>query len=156
MLANSRTVALVTPDARISWLCHPRPDSAALFAALLGGSPASHFSVTPRHAGLPLGQRYKPGTMTVETRWSGLTVTDFLDEAPVAGSNGDPGNALVRVLTGTGKTRMEFAPGAEFGQVAIRLQEEGDGLVVLGSAEPMALYSPGIRWEVADDGGTDS
>ena len=47
-------------------------------------------TVAPARGGLPLGQRYRPRTMTVETRWSGLTVTDFLDEAPVAGSNGDP------------------------------------------------------------------
>ena len=29
MLADGNTVALVTPDARVTWLCHPRPDSAA-------------------------------------------------------------------------------------------------------------------------------
>ena len=156
MLANGRTVALVTPDARINWLCHPRPDSAALFADLLGGSPAGHFSVAPLRGGLPLGQRYKPGTMTVETRWSGLTVTDFLDETAVAGADGDPGNTLVRVLTGTGRATVEFTPRPEFGQVSIRLQPLGDGLVVLGSAEPMVLHAPGVEWTIVDDGGTDS
>src|SRR5690606_235154 len=40
MLANGRTVALLTPDAKLTWLCHPRPDSPAIFADLLGGSPA--------------------------------------------------------------------------------------------------------------------
>ncbi|GIJ52166.1 trehalose-phosphatase [Virgisporangium aliadipatigenens] len=156
MLANGRTVALLTPDARVSWLCHPRPDSAALFADLLGGAPAGHFTIAPERGGLPLGQRYRPRTMTIETRWSGLTVTDFLDHTPVAGANGDPGNALVRVLSGTGRAVVEFAPRPEFGQVAIRLQPLGDGLVVLGSAEPMALYSPGVEWDIIDDGGTDS
>jgi trehalose-phosphatase len=156
MLANGRTVALLTPDARVNWLCHPRPDSAALFADLLGGASAGHFTIAPERGGLPLGQRYRTGSMTVETRWSGLTVTDFLDEAAVAGSNGDPGNSLVRVLTGSVRAVLDFAPRPEFGQVAIRLQPLGDGLVVLGSAEPMVLYSPGIEWNVIDDGGTDS
>ena len=151
MLANLRTVGLVTPDARVSWLCHPRPDSAALFADLLGGAPAGHFSVAPERGGLPLGQRYRPGTMTVETRWSGLTVTDFLDEAPVAGSNGDPGNTLVRVLSGSGRATVEFAPRPEFGQVRIRLERDGDALVVLGSAEPMVLHAPGVDWTIVDD-----
>jgi trehalose 6-phosphate phosphatase len=151
MLSNLRTVGLVTPDARISWLCHPRPDSAALFADLLGGAPAGHFSVAPERGGLPLGQRYRPGTMTVETRWSGLTVTDFLDEAPVAGSNGDPGNALVRVLSGSGRAVVEFTPRPEFGQVQIRLERDGDALVVLGSTEPMVLHAPGVEWTIDDD-----
>ena len=48
MLADGKTVALVTPDARVTWLCHPRIDSAALFAELVGGPPAGSFAVGPR------------------------------------------------------------------------------------------------------------
>ena len=79
MLANERSVALVTPDAKVNWLCHPEPDSAAIFADLLGGPAAGHFSIKPEHGSLPLGQRYLPGTMIVETRWSRLLVTDYLE-----------------------------------------------------------------------------
>ena len=61
MLANGSTVALLAPDARVTWLCHPRPDSAAIFADILGGSRAGYFSVAPERQGLPLGQRYRPG-----------------------------------------------------------------------------------------------
>src|SRR5690606_1438273 len=74
MLANERSVALVTPDARLTWLCHPGPDAPAVFADLLGGPGAGHFSIKPTRNGLPLGQRYLPNTMTVETRWSRLLV----------------------------------------------------------------------------------
>jgi trehalose-phosphatase len=150
MLANGRTVALLTPEARVSWLCNPRPDSSAIFADLLGGPPAGHFSVHPERGGLPLGQRYRPGTMTVETRWSGLTVTDFLETA--AG----PHSTLVRRLSGTARTRLDFAPRPEFGQVAIRLQPLGEGLLVLGANEPVTLYSPGVEWDIYEDGGHDS
>jgi trehalose-phosphatase len=164
MLSNGSTVALLAPDAKVTWLCHPRPDSAAIFADILGGARAGYFSVAPERHGIPLGQRYRPGTMTVETRWSGVTVTDWLEgEVP----RGDSGNGeeprssgtrstLVRVLTGTGVTRLEFAPRPEFGQVAIRLQPLGDGLLVLGSNEPMMLLAPGVEWDVFDDGGHDT
>jgi len=148
MLSNGRTVALLTPDAKVSWLCHPRPDSAAIFADLLGGADAGHFSIgLERNGQMPLGQRYRSGTMTVETRWSGLTVTDWLD--------GD--SVLVRVLSGSARARIEFAPRPEFGQVAVRLQPlGGDGLLVLGSAEPIALRSPGVEWEVVNESGHDT
>ncbi|MGH3468506.1 MAG: trehalose-phosphatase, partial [Thermocrispum sp.] len=43
MLANERSVALLTPDARLTWLCHPGPDAPAVFADLLGGTGAGHF-----------------------------------------------------------------------------------------------------------------
>jgi len=163
MLANGRTLALLTPDAKVTWLCHPKPDSSAIFADMLGGPPAGHFTVAPDRGGLPLGQRYRSGTMTVETRWSGLTVTDWLDgpppslEIPEIGLAPDPTDStLVRVLSGTGKARLEFAPRPEFGQVVIRLQPLGEGLLVLGSSEPVALYSPGVEWDVYDDGGHDT
>lgn len=152
MLANRRTVALVTPAGRISWLCHPKPDSSAIFADLLGGTPAGHFTVAPDRDLPPLGQRYRPHTMTVDTRWSGLTVTDWLDRS--ATGSGD--STLVRTLTGTGRARVGFAPRPEYGQVAINLQVRPDGLVVLGSNEPVALYSPGVRWELVTEGGADS
>ena len=58
MLSNRRTIALLAPDAKVTWLCHPSPDSAAIFADLVGGSPAGHFSVRPAvRDGMPLGQR---------------------------------------------------------------------------------------------------
>ncbi|BCB87324.1 trehalose-phosphatase [Phytohabitans suffuscus] len=151
MLANGRTVALLTPEAKLTWLCHPRADSPALFADLLGGAPAGHFTVSTDRGGIPLGQRYRSATMTVETRWSGLTVTDWL---ALPGQGVD--STLVRVLAGHGRARLEFAPRPEFGQVGIRLQHLGDGLLVLGSSEPVALFSPGVEWDVATDGGYDT
>ncbi|MBX6357703.1 MAG: trehalose-phosphatase [Micromonosporaceae bacterium] len=161
MLSDGHTVALVTPDARVTWLCQPWPDSSAIFADLLGGAPAGHFSVSPAGNGpgaqaggerpgrLPLGQRYRPGTMTVETRWSGLTVTDWLE--PPADPTTDR-STLVRVLTGTARARLEFAPRPEFGQVSIRLQPLGDGVLVLGANEPIALLAPGVEWDIVSDG----
>ncbi|MEV0127953.1 trehalose-phosphatase [Dactylosporangium sp. NPDC050688] len=149
MLSNTHTVALLTPAARVTWLCHPKPDSGAVFADLLGDTAAGHFTVQPERGGIPLGQRYRPGTMTVETRWSGLTVTDWLDHHP-------SGNSLLRVLSGSARARIDFVPRPDFGQVHIRLQPIGDeGLLVLGSNEPMVLYSPGISWEITSDGHSD-
>ncbi len=157
MLANGRTVALLTPQAKVTWLCQPKPDSSAIFADLLGGEDAGHFSVVPERGGLPLGQRYRPATMTVETRWPDLTVTDWLelatadDEAAGAGEGSD--STLVRMLSGHGRVRLEFAPRPDFGQVAIQLRGMRDGLLVVGSNEPIALFSQGVHWEVVEDAG---
>ncbi|GAA4611912.1 trehalose-phosphatase [Saccharopolyspora hordei] len=153
MLSNERTVALLTPDARVTWMCHPGPDSAAVFADLLGGPGAGHFSVRPHGGGgtqrspLPLGQRYVPNTMTVETRWSRLLVTDYL-----AHGTDSHRTDLVRVISGSTTADVEFAPRPEFGQVPVRLTAEAGGLRVLGTSEPMVLYSPGVQWEITSDG----
>jgi trehalose 6-phosphate phosphatase len=147
MLASERSVALLTPDAKLTWLCHPEPDSAAVFADLLGGPSAGNFSITPERGGLPLGQRYLPGTMTAETRWSGLLVTDYLDHYVYAHRTD-----LVRVISGTTPAVIEFAPRPEFAQVQVRLIPSADGLRVLGTSDPVSLRAPGITWEITSDG----
>ncbi|MPY84349.1 MAG: trehalose-phosphatase [Actinophytocola sp.] len=147
MLASERSVALLTPDARLTWLCHPGPDAAAVFADLLGGQSAGHFSIGPKHNSLPLGQRYLPNTMTVETRWNRLLVTDYL-EPDTAAHRTD----LVRVISGEAEASIVFAPRPEFGGVPVRLLQEHDGLRVLGTSEPFVLRSPGIDWTITSDG----
>jgi trehalose 6-phosphate phosphatase len=147
MLADGKTVALVTPDARVTWLCHPRPDSAPLFAELVGGHTAGSLAVRPAHNGAPTAQRYVEGTLTLETRWAGLTVHDYLDR-------GDPYGRvrLVRVLEGSAEAIVEFTPRPDFGRTQISLRVEPHGVVVTGAADPVALYAPGLAWEIEDDG----
>jgi trehalose-phosphatase len=147
MLGNGRSVALVTPDARVCWQCVPGPASAAVFAELLGGPVAGHFSVRPEREALPLGQRYVPGTMTLETRWSRLLVTDYLDHH-TARHRTD----LIRVIDGSAPAVLEFAPRPEFGQVAVRLQATAKGLLVMGTSDPMVLRSTGVSWDIVPDG----
>ncbi len=153
MLANERTVGLLTPDARLTWMCHPGPDATSVFADLLGGPGAGHFSIGP-HAGddaprspLPLGQRYVPNTMTVETRWSRLLVTDYLEHGGESHRTD-----LVRVISGGTRADIEFSPRPEFGQVPVRLTAESGGLRVHGTSEPIVLYSPGVQWQITSDG----
>ncbi|EOD69686.1 trehalose-phosphatase/glycoside hydrolase [Amycolatopsis vancoresmycina DSM 44592] len=147
MLANERSVALVTPDAKLTWLCHPGPDAPAVFADLLGGEGAGHFSIKPHRNGLPLGQRYLPNTMTVETRWSRLLVTDYL-EPESAPHRTD----LVRVISGEAAADVKFAPRPEFGGVPVKLEITEGGVRVLGTSEPFVLYSPGVEWTITSDG----
>ncbi len=147
MLGNGRSVALVTPDARVCWQCVPGPASAAVFADLLGGPAAGHFSVRPERDALPLGQRYVPGTMTLETRWSRLLVTDYLDHHTALHRTD-----LIRVISGSTSAAVEFAPRPEFGQVAVRLQAVAEGLLVMGTSDPMVLRSPGVRWDIVPEG----
>ncbi|WP_344885529.1 trehalose-phosphatase [Allokutzneria multivorans] len=147
MLANERSVALLTPDAKLTWFCHPEPDSGAVFADLLGGPTAGVFGIKPERNGLPLGQRYLPGTMTVETRWSKLLVTDYLDHASAPGRT-----ELVRVISGNTRAVIDFAPRPEFGQVPVSLVAEPDGLRVSGMSDPMVLRAPGVEWTITSDG----
>ncbi|NKY84304.1 trehalose-phosphatase [Nocardia veterana] len=147
MLASPRSKALLTPDGTVSWFCHPEPDSAAVFAHLLGGPAAGHFTVAPERQSLPLSQRYVDGTMTVETRWSSLKIVDYLPH-DVALERTD----LTRVITGDAKAVVTFAPRPEFGQVPVTLVREPAGLRVHGTNDPIVLRSPGVQWEIFEEG----
>ncbi len=152
LLSDQRTVALVTADASVNWMCHPRADSPAVFAGLLGGARAGHFSIHRHDRSPPISHRYLNGTMIVETRWPDVTVTDYLDctdrrpYQPAGRTN------LIRAVEGTGRIRVEFAPRLDFGRAPTGLHAIDGGLEVSGAAETMMLLSPGVRWDIIDDG----
>ncbi|MEU3021008.1 trehalase-like domain-containing protein, partial [Nocardiopsis sp. NPDC007018] len=151
MLSNQASVALLGPDARLLWFCHPEPDSNALFAEVLGGRRAGVFAIAPAHGRMPLGQRYLPGTMTVRTRWSRLEVTDYLSH-----DTGPGRTDLVRVIEGSTPVEVEFAPRPDFGRAPVRIVAEDDGLRVHGADFPLVLRSPGVRWHIGSEDGHDT
>jgi trehalose-phosphatase len=152
MLSDQRTAAIVTPDARVTWYCAPRIDSSAVFAELVGGPAAGFFAICPVDGSAPTSQRYVGDTLVLETRWADLTVTDYLD---TSGSRPDrlAGRSdLIRVLSGRGRARIEFAPRLDFGRHGTRLAIREEGVEVVDNADLMVLRAPGIDWELTDDG----
>lgn len=154
ILSDLRTAAIVGPDSSISWLCLPRIDSAAVFAELLGGRSAGHFTISGGTDGDegPLDQRYRDRTMVLETRFRDFTVSDFLDT-----SDGRTGmlagrSDLHRRLEGEGPATIVFAPRLDFGRVPSRLEVEPDGVVVRGTTDLLVLRAPGVRWEIVEEG----
>ena len=79
MLSDGRVMALVSPGAKISWMCAPRVDGPALFSELLGGPAAGHFTIEPAKADNDPQQQYDGTSLVLKTTWPRLTVTDFLD-----------------------------------------------------------------------------
>jgi trehalose-phosphatase len=140
------------PIADHSMLSDLRIDSSAVFAELVGGPAAGYFAVVPVDGGDPVAQHYLDDTMVLETRWDGLTVVDYLDT-----SSGRPDRLagrsdLIRVLTGRGRARVEFAPRLDFGRHPTRLAIRPGGVEVVDNADLMVLRSNGVTWELTDDG----
>ena len=139
LLSDQRTVALVTADGSVNWMCHPRADSPAVFAGLLGGARAGHFSVSRPDDSPPISHRYLNGTMITETRWSDVTVTDYLDCSDQRPTEPAGRTNLIRAIEGTGRIRIEFAPRLDFGRAPTGLHVIDGGLEVWGAAETMVL-----------------
>lgn len=150
VLSDQRTIALVTPGGRVTWLCAPRADSSAIFADLLGGEQAGHFTVRAEDG--QATQRYEPNTLVLRTDWGHATVTDLLDCSGVRPTQRAGRTELVRVLEGEGVLHAEFAPRLDFGRIPTRLSRREDGLVVEDTHDPIVLRSPGVQWDIHEDG----
>ncbi|MGD2075884.1 MAG: glycoside hydrolase family 15 protein [Gammaproteobacteria bacterium] len=69
LIGNTRTAALVGRDGSIDWLCVPRFDSAACFAALLGDPSHGRWLLAPRGRVSAVRRRYRQGTLVLETEF---------------------------------------------------------------------------------------
>ncbi|MGP1272316.1 MAG: trehalose-phosphatase [Phycisphaerales bacterium] len=152
MLSDQRTVALLSRGGRILWMCAPRADSSALFAELLGGPAAGCFDIRPADRPAEAGQRYLRDTNIVETRFGSLIVTDYLDCSGTRPTQRAGRSDLVRVISGTGKVEIEFAPRLDFGRVPTMIVERDGGLVVEGLPDPIVLRAPRVQWRIERDG----
>src|SRR4051812_22970824 len=88
LLGDLQTAALVGSDGSIDWLCLPRFDSGACFAALLGDESNGRWVLAPTGSAEST-RRYVDDTLVLETTWETATgsvrVLDFMPprgEAP--------------------------------------------------------------------------
>ncbi|MBL9100727.1 MAG: glycoside hydrolase family 15 protein [Myxococcales bacterium] len=97
LLGDCHSAALVDRRGSIDWLCLPRFDSAACFAALLGAPEHGRWALTAADAGAEVRRRYVPGTMVLETEYrTPAGVCRVVDCMAVAGAE----STLVRVVEG--------------------------------------------------------
>ncbi len=67
LIGDLQTAALVSRDGSIDWLCVPRFDSGAVFAALLGDPENGHWTIQPAGEFRSVGRRYRGDTLVLET-----------------------------------------------------------------------------------------
>jgi GH15 family glucan-1,4-alpha-glucosidase len=104
LIGDCETAALVSRGGSIDWLCWPRFDSGACFAALLGTPEHGRWLIETVAPGARITRRYRNHTLILETRIetsdSAATVIDFM---PLRGHNSD----IVRLVRGDrGRIRM--------------------------------------------------
>src|SRR3954469_18126598 len=97
LIGDCETAALVSRDGSIDWLCWPRFDSGACFAALLGEPEHGRWRIAPPDGSgdCRTRRRYRGETMILETEIETATGAVLLiDFMPTDGPNPD----LVRIV----------------------------------------------------------
>ncbi|MBF8675015.1 glycoside hydrolase family 15 protein [Pseudomonas fulva] len=105
LLGNCRSAALVSSDGSLDWLCLPRFDAPAVFAALLGNEENGRWRLAPSDPVMERTRRYLDDTLVLETVWvTASGKARVLDFMPL----GDE-NAVVRIVEGlSGQTTFEM------------------------------------------------
>lgn len=105
LLGNCRSAALVSSDGSLDWLCLPRFDAPAVFAALLGNEENGRWRLAPSDPVTERTRRYLDDTLVLETVWvTASGKARVLDFMPL----GDE-NAVVRIVEGlSGQTTFEM------------------------------------------------
>lgn len=88
LIGDRQTGALVGRDGSIDWLCLPRFDSPACFAALLGDRDNGHWRLAPAGAGDCTRRAYLAESLVLESVWETATgtvkVVDFMPQRDLA------------------------------------------------------------------------
>ena len=143
LIGDCETAALVSREGSIDWLCWPRFDSAACFAALLGRPEHGFWKISPAGR-FSSKRRYRDDTLILETEFEtaegAATLVDFM---PVGGAGSD----LVRVVVGRrGKVSMVSEGVLRFDYGAsvpwISLTQDHTCLRAIAGPDKVVLCSP--------------
>ncbi|MEV8394400.1 MULTISPECIES: glycoside hydrolase family 15 protein [unclassified Streptomyces] len=146
LIGDLQTAALVGRNGSIDWLCLPRFDSAACFAALLGGEENGHWRLAPTGARECTRRAYVGDSLVLESVWETRTgtvkVTDFMPQR-------DKAPEIMRIVEGVSGTvdmsatmRLRF----DFGSVVPWMRRaEGHRVAVAGPDSVWLRSEPPVK-----------
>jgi len=149
LIGDCETAALVGRDGSIDWLCWPRFDSEACFAALLGTPDNGRWLIAPHGGTARVSRRYRPGTLILETLFEtdegSVTLVDFMparDFVPIR----HPNPTVVRLVVGErGRVAMctELILRFGFGAVVPWVTRMEDGtLRAVAGPDMVVMHTP--------------
>jgi GH15 family glucan-1,4-alpha-glucosidase len=106
LIGDCHSAALVSREGSIDWLCWPRFDSRACFAALIGTPDNGRWRIAPAEPTVRVRRQYRPGTLILETIFEtadgSVALIDFM-----FANNGT--SSVVRIVEGrSGRVAMRF------------------------------------------------
>jgi GH15 family glucan-1,4-alpha-glucosidase len=143
LIGDNHTAALVGRDGSIDWLCLPRFDSAACFAALLGTPEHGRWLLAPAGDVHATQRRYRGDTLVLETDFAvhggAVRVVDCMPRG-----HDDP--AVVRMvhgLRGRVPMHMELVIRFDYGRIVpwVRRLEDGT-LTAIAGPDALCLRTP--------------
>jgi GH15 family glucan-1,4-alpha-glucosidase len=142
LIGDCHTAALVGSDGSIDWLCFPRFDSGACFAALLGGPEHGRWLIAPAGGVRKVRRRYRDETLILETELeTAQGRVRLIDFMPASQTRWDVVR-IVEGLEGSVEMRLELIVRFDYGSIipwVHRLPGDDDLLLITAGPDTLEL-----------------
>jgi GH15 family glucan-1,4-alpha-glucosidase len=142
LIGDCETGALVGRDGSLDWLCLPRFDSEACFAALLGTPENGRWLIAPEGGGLAARRSYRGDTLVLDQEFDtpdgAVRLTDFMTVRAAAPE-------LVRRvegLRGRVRMRMELVIRFDYGSIVPWVQCIDGGISAVAGPDRLLVFAP--------------
>jgi GH15 family glucan-1,4-alpha-glucosidase len=141
MIGDCHTAALVARDGSMDWLCFPRFDSGACFAALLGSEENGRWLLSPANKIQSIRRRYREDTLVLETDYEtedgAVTVIDCM---PPRSKEPD----VVRMVVGRRgqvRMRMRLTIRFDYGSIVPWVRRTHKGIRAIAGPDTLVLQT---------------
>ena len=142
LIGDTQTAALVSSEGSIDWLCLPRFDSGACFAALLGDRTHGAWQIAPAGTSSSTTRRYRPNSLVLETTFTTPEGSvRLVDCMPVRGEAPDVVR-LVEGVSGRVDMRMDLVIRFDYGRSVPWVRRTGDALLAIAGPDALYLRTP--------------
>jgi GH15 family glucan-1,4-alpha-glucosidase len=145
LVGNTCTAALVGRDGSIDWLCMPRFDAGACFAALLGTWENGRWLIAPAVKAKTVRRKYRGDTLVVETEFelAGGERAAIIDFMPICERDGRID--VIRIVEGRGGVvpmQMEVVFRFDYGRIVPWVRSRKYGLYAVAGPDALQLRTP--------------
>jgi GH15 family glucan-1,4-alpha-glucosidase len=141
LIGDCRSAALVSRYGSIDWLCFPRFDSPACFAALVGRPDNGRWTIAPVAEGIRTTRRYREGTLVLETDMEVTGGAVRLVDCMLLDPERPAVVRLVEGLRGRVEMRTELVVRFDYGWLVPWVRRRGHGIVAVGGPDVLYLQS---------------
>jgi GH15 family glucan-1,4-alpha-glucosidase len=142
LVGDTHTAALIGRNGSVDWLCLPRFDSGACFAALLGEEHHGRWLLAPSAVARRVTRRYRPGTLILETDFEtdggAVRIVDFMPPRQTH-------PRVVRIvhgLRGRVSMRMQLVVRFDYGSIVPWVRRRGRLFSAVAGPDALALHTP--------------
>jgi GH15 family glucan-1,4-alpha-glucosidase len=142
LIGDTQTAGLVADDGSLDWLCAPRFDSPACFAALVGDDSHGRWLLGPAAGGRAARRQYRDGTLVLETEFEtpegAVRIIDFM---PLRDETIDV-IRIVEGIRGAVPMRMDLVIRFDYGSIVPWMHRHRGGLHAIGGPDALMLDTP--------------